>query len=411
MAQNHVLVLHTDNGSACEVKYVTNIVYALREIGFKVNFLTTNSSLIYIHDVPHELVLPWIPKSIFGHCQKFCFITRSIFLSFYVFWNTRNHKPSLIITDGSPFVIPVLKYFNYQVCFINFMISFEKLITKVKCIKETSLEHSCLQRADNIIVLSDECGELLKGIDEKIKLVLPPIIDSLQFSCLTKLPQRANYFVILCDFNDTDQINMIIEAFVQLRNMLGLPVWNQIFLILLGCCGFDSTLLQKYIINLDKEVRVKIQLYEAIDLSIIRTYTAKCLAVFDIIKNTLWHTPLLTCMLAACPIVCLHDYNNKKLIENEITGLVIKNQVYVIRNCMHRLIKQTRWATNLGHRAALQVKNEFSRCIFRERLENIVSRHGIVKYYAPLPSFTSENTQVRLVESSRSNYDYKTCEN
>lgn len=420
MAYGHILVLHTDNGSVNKTKYVIDIVQGLREGGYKVYLLTTNSSIKYFNDVPFKLILSWFPRTIFGYYQEYLVTIRSILLAVYACWNPPKGQSSLVICDGSTLTIPLLKYFKFHVHFIYYMVSFHRLVTKVQDVKFSPFDTACLQHADEVILPTHECQEQLNCVPIKSKLVLPPCVEdclSMNPLSILQLPQLNKFqhiFTVFGEYLNPDSMYMVLNAFIDLKQMLSSALFNNTRLVFVGRCETERECeeMNKFnnvILTQDPAISEKIYLYDTSDTKTIRSFLHHSLALIDVNENSLFDVMILRAQDMGKPVICFESGFNREVIVKEMTGVYITKQVQSVRNSMHRFICGRHWAERLGVEARRNIRNKYSMCTFRENVNNFALRSKVIKNktYLPIDSYESF-----LWNSSnyRRHYDHKICE-
>lgn len=302
MGYNHILILHTDNGSFYKTKYLIDIVLALRECGYKVYLMTTTCSIKYINDVPIKLILPWFPKTLFGYYRKEMSIIRSIILAIYASWYPPKKEPTYVICDGSLLTIPILKHYGFHVCYLNYMVSFTNLMTKITDVKYSPFQISLLRKADHIIVPSRQCKLYLNDLSIENETVLMPCCDRNLYAftpCTTLstigLKSVPYIFTVFGEYKKQSNFHLVLEAFKDLRCMLDEEKYfSKTRLIFIGHCVTEEEkveleLLQFLINSCEKGIAGKIIICDINDFRKVKTYLRHSLAFLDITENTLFN--------------------------------------------------------------------------------------------------------------------------
>lgn len=426
MAYSHILVLHTDTGSVNKTKYVIDIVQALRETGYKVYLLTTNSSIKYINDVPFKLILSWFPRSIFGYHQDYLFTIRSLLLAIYACWNPpdeniKSTSSSLVICDGSALSIPVLKYFGFHVSFINHMISHRRLTTHANDVFLTPLDTKCLQQADEVIVPSNECHYHLECLLLKNLLVIPPCVEESIKSIspgtdfqIPDLHKFQHIFTVFGEYSKPKNMYMVLYAFIDLRQMLTCALYNNTRLVFVGRCetDFEQKEFNKFnsiIMAQDIGISDKIFIYDTNDMKTIKSFLHNSIALIDTNEESLYDVLLVKAQDMGKPVICFESGFNREVVLNEETGIFVAKHVHSLRNCMHRFICGRHWAEGMGLEAKRNIRELYAMCMFRENVNYLASSCKIVKYNSFLPIDSYESFHWNRADSL-AHYDHKTCE-
>lgn len=241
MVYNHVLVLHTDNASFYRTKYVIDLILALRDSGYKVYLMTTTCRLKYINEVPIKTVCTWMPQSVCGRFRSELYYLKSLCLAFYACVFPPKGEVTYVICDGTIFVIPLLKYFKFRVTFINYMVSFRQLMTKISDVKLTPFRLRMLAKADEIIVPSRQCKLMLKRSKCDNVSVLSPCCDAnlqgelpSEITCLEMLEDAKYLFTVFGEYKENSNFLMVIDALNELKVMLQPHLFEKIKLIFVG---------------------------------------------------------------------------------------------------------------------------------------------------------------------------------
>lgn len=414
MAYTHVIVLHTDNGSFHKTKYIIDLILALRHSGYKVYFLTTTRSIKYINDVPIKTVIDWLPRTIFGYFRSQLIILRSVILATYVCLFPPKGKPSYVICDGSSAIIPILKYFGFRVAFVNYMVSFHRLITKMSDVRLSLLSMKLLKKADDVIVPSNQCKVMLEILNCKnVTVLMPPFEQNLYaFSTYTSLPlQNLNgvpyIFSVFGEYDDNSMFHLVLDAYRELKVMLPSDLFNDTRVILVGKCEnpkeksyWDK--IEKILSNEDPFFSRKVFMYDLSDIRGVKTFLKKSLALIDVTENTLFNIIIMRAQTMGIPVICFHaDGFHNEIVQHEETGVFIPKKVVAIRNSMHRLVCRKLWARQLSVNAKRHFRNMFSTSVFKMMTNQLVSNRNVKKYNPFVPfALRSGVSSVTLSSSS-----------
>lgn len=289
MVYNHILVVHASDGNFYKTKYVTDLILALRDSGYKVYLITSTPCVKYITDVPIKTICRWVPTNILGCLRNELCLFKSLILSIYACAFPPKGVATYVICDGTTLAIPILKYFNFHVTYLNYMVSFQNLMTKITDIKIKPLTIYLLKKADDIIVPSRQCKLMLMRSKCLNVNILSPYCSKIpkvpSFESKIMLGSNVQYlFTVFGEFKDYSNFFMVITALRELKVMLQPQIYEGIKLVFTGKC--DTDLEKREWINIDREIafedpsiQAKIQLYDSSDLKGIRS--------FDLLKNTL----------------------------------------------------------------------------------------------------------------------------
>uniref|UniRef100_A0A182SWH4 Alpha-1,3/1,6-mannosyltransferase ALG2 n=1 Tax=Anopheles maculatus TaxID=74869 RepID=A0A182SWH4_9DIPT len=409
-----ILFVHPDLGIGGAERLVVDAALALQSKGHTVSFLTNHHDPAHCFDetkngrLPVMTVGDWLPRNIFGKFHAVCAYIRMVYAAFYYSLFLSKKEPvDVIFCDLISLGIPIFRLArpNPKIlfyCHYPDQLLFEpgSLLKHYYRMPLNYLEEVTTAQADSILVNSKFTGRVFKETFKRIATdpdVLYPSLNTRFFDetaidesdQVVMLPGDAFVFLSINRYERKKNLNLALNAFKALQELLSPGEWHKVCLIMAG--GYDDRVMENVehydeLEELAEELRIRGK------VRLLKSPTDRQKLALLHRAQALVYTPdfehfgivPLEGMYLSKPVIAVNSGGPLETIIHEQTGFLCDPLPISFATAMAKLVKDDKYCERMGAMGRKRVQQRFSFEAFSTKLDNIVSdligRDGAKKF-------------------------------
>uniref|UniRef100_H0VS32 Alpha-1,3/1,6-mannosyltransferase ALG2 n=1 Tax=Cavia porcellus TaxID=10141 RepID=H0VS32_CAVPO len=392
-----VLFLHPDLGVGGAERLVLDAALALQARGCSVKIWTA-------HYDPGHCFLPvrcagdWLPRSLGwgGRGAAVCAYVRMVFLALYVLF-LADEEFDVVVCDQVSACIPVFKlarrpkkilfYCHFPDLLLTKRDSFLKQLYRAPI---DWIEEYTTGMADCILVNSQFTAAIFKETFKSLSHIDPEVLypslnvtsfDSAVPEKLDDLVPKGKEFLFLSinRYERKKNLNLALEALMQLRARLTSQVWEKVHLIIAG--GYDERVQEN--VEHYQELQKMVQ-HSGLNqyVTFLRSFSDKqkisllhgCMCVLYTPSNEHFGIVPLEAMYMQCPVIAVNSGGPLESIVHSVTGFLCEPDPVHFSEAIEKFIHEPSLKATMGLAGRARVMEKFSCEAFREQLYQYVTK-------------------------------------
>ncbi|KAL2651401.1 hypothetical protein R1flu_019529 [Riccia fluitans] len=399
-----IALCHPDLGIGGAERLVVDASMELKERGHEVHIFTAHHDRQHCFEetlgdyFPVTVYGDFLPRNIFNRLHAVCAYLRCLYVAvcMVLFWDTFD----VVFVDQVSAVIPVLKMKKSSkvlfYCHFPDMLLAQHTTSLRKIYRKPLdwLEETTTGKADLVLVNSEftatTFGETFKSLHSKgiRPSVLYPAVDVRQFYTQTESSNSEPFFLSINRFERKKNIGLAISAFAAVtRELSAVHVYKEhdeiaasvdVRLVVAG--GYDERLAEnrEYLEELktlaaEEGVSSRVDFEPSCSTTRKNDLLASCVAVIYTPTNEHFGIVPLEAMAASKPVIACNSGGPKESVEHSVTGFLCDASARSFASAMMMFFKDSSIAATMGLAARKHVEENFSRSVFGERLNGIIS--------------------------------------
>ncbi|MFH4978256.1 hypothetical protein AB6A40_004965 [Gnathostoma spinigerum] len=394
-----ITFIHPDLGIGGAERLVIDSALAAIKNGHQVEIVTNHFSYDHCFEEAKSLnvkVVDVFPRSVFGRMMALCAYIRMCIAAFYVC--LFRSQTDLIFCDSISACLVVCRLFRlFHLIHANlfFYCHFpDRLLTDRKSTLKTiyrylvdGMEEWTTGMADLICVNSNFTKKVVYQTfpslkDRKLEVLYPTLntkfFDESPRIHIDDIPESAKYiFVSLNRFENKKNVDLAINAFAELKNILTTSEYERCFLVIAG--GFDKRNAENLIcFHKLRELAVEVQIpsrqiiflrspNDSTKVELLRRATA---VLYTPENEHFGIVPIEAMYMKTC-VIATNTGGPKESIEDGVTGFLVDSVSALFAEKMALLVKGEVSSEEMGKSGNLRVQQMFTFKVFCERLEKL----------------------------------------
>ncbi|KAL9951271.1 hypothetical protein ACROYT_G043908 [Oculina patagonica] len=396
-----VAFIHPDLGIGGAERLVVDAGLALKSRGHEVQFFTSH------HDKSHcfeetkngslqvTAVGDWLPRHCFGHFYAFWAYVRMIYVAVYlVFFSS--WRMDVVFCDQVSVCIPVLKLSKARIVFYchfpDLLLTQRKsFLKKIYRAPLDWLEEITTGMADTVLVNSNFTAETFVSTFTRLRSNRPRVLyPSLNFSSFDTpvateettndlLPPTAKFvFLSINRYERKKNLNLALEAFDWLRNIISDKEWKNVHLVMAG--GYDDRVVENkehYLelcklaeqYNLSSKVTFVRSFSDAQKLTLLN----RCTCLIYTPSHEHFGIVPIEAMYMKRPVIAVNSGGPLETVQDGVTGFLCNPDAESFALAMQKFLKNPSLSSTLGDTGKMNVIKKFSFDVFAQHLHNIVT--------------------------------------